>query len=1211
MKKFLVLPIALVGAAIFSACGETPVTPESATIALAPSAYTDTVGKLGTRWRIPEAYATDNLGNSYACNYQIKSPSGEEISANGGMVMLSEVGVYTVIYTLAGEIAECVPLTYTYRATKSGEYYAIVVEGEGFTAELGEYNSLPTAGVYSGEEKVEDCIFKIYDPENAETAVVDGGFVPTKRGEYTIVYQVANKNLDAETKSVTVSVTDTKAPVITMADLFGNLTYAQKMRLPEWSVTDASEVTVQSVLTDGNGNVVSVGEDGSFTVGMQGEYVWTISAVDAQGNTSEAQKIFTVNTYDENVKDGLLSDFDEAFYADDPSFVTEGKASIYQSVQADTSVEDGALKLAKGMGVSQIGLYFARLTEIEDETYFYLKIRSDASSIYLSRLTENKLYEMFDISSFGYSYEEKGWQTVWIKPEEIGLTGENSVGVQIVFDGGETCAVYLDEIGYRHNFVKYTIEDNLSLLELYAGEEYSATFTISSKDGDLDSSVLAVSSLDESAGEVIDGTFYAKKTGKVTIKVEYAQDAISLCTRYITLWVGDTILDTIAKTLGENEVVLWDRELYSHTLSELLIAEYNNPCEGDATYPEGWYLMTGKYSRLLRMNNHASGSGFRMTFAKPFTANKGCLKIKVQFDGESHARTILKFWSYNETNVENSMDYSGFVAGAQYIYVPVSKLANENGVVEGLQFAFTTGGWKMIGQITYDPDYVDYRIEENLSTLTLVEGNEYDLTQSISLDGEVIENADLRYTVQEEEYLTIENGKLTAKKHGTTSIAIGYYDEQGVCVYEKVIDVRVNKPIMEQLADSLTGDEVYMWNSALYTYAMSMLAIDKYTSEPISWTLYNTSVKDYACVRMSCANTGSGFKLTFPKERQYLTGCLRIRLIFDSDGQAASTTLKIFRYDETNSENGWSFTGFKGGNKNFVYIPVALLADGNGNIDGLQFAFTTGGWKMFADIMYMPNHSAYEVKENLTSLTLSSGGEYDVSVSATDNLAPMQNANIRYTVTDESVLKIENGKLFTLKSGVTEVKISVYAADDTTLLVEKTVSLTVGKSAMEELVDGLGENELARFDSALYLQTLSALTINKYNNAHANEWEFYKAANCIRYQPNWSGSGATINFVKPMSFTNATGYLKIKLYFDRDGSNGRIINIYKYGETDSTKFVAQYKEEISKGQTEIFVYIPVADLVDENGVLKGIQYTQYNPSGWSYIGAITYVAQLP
>ncbi|MBQ8284530.1 MAG: hypothetical protein IJX75_05505 [Clostridia bacterium] len=1222
MKKFLILPLVIGLAATFAACGETNTKVDNVTITLDSSVYVDTVGKIGTKWSIPEAYAKDGLGNSYRCDYVIKSPNGETIIANGGVITLSEIGAYTVTYTLSSDIAECESVTLTYYCTASGDLYTIMVENENaLVTEFGAYSVAPTAGVYVGNEKISDCIFRVYDAQNNEMTLINDGFIPTSVGEYTIVYESASAALDVESKTVTISVVDTQAPVITVGELIGNLKYAQTVKLPEWSVYDASEKTVQSVLTDGNGNAVTVDENDMFTVNVAKDYVWKITAEDVHGNKSEYEKTFVVDAYDENVAEGLLSDFDEDFYATESAFITDGKASVYTGVQAISSVVNGALKLQKGTGVSKIGLLFARWTEVTDSTYLYLKIKSNANTIYIGGLEENKLYEMTEVSSLGYSYEEQDWQTLWVKPETLGLTEGNFYGLQLVFDGQSDCAVYLDEIGYDHDFVEYTIETNLGQTDLYEGEEYPVELTISSKNGEISSSDIIVTTLDEDKATVVNGVFYAKQRGKTTLKVQFS-DGDKTMTKYLTLDVGGTVAEKIAKTLGEYDVVLWDSDLYTYMLSDLLIEEYNNPFGVDPAAPEGWYLDKSSYAWFVRMNCNAKGSGFRVQFAKPIAATTGCLKINVKFDSASHANTTLKIFGYDETNAENALEYSGFVSGSQDIYVPLSKLANADGVVEGLQFAFTTGGWKMISRMFYDSDYVDYRLTENLSGLTIVEGNEYDLTASIALDGETIENADLRYSVENEECLTIENGKLTAIQRGITTVTIEYYDATGACVFEKNIDVQVYKPIMEQIADSLGENEVFMWNSKLYEYAMSALTVDKYNSDPASWGLYNTDVKSYSCVRINVATNGSGFKLTFPKEREYTTGCLRIRLIFDSDGQGASSTLKIFRYDETDSANGWTFTGFKGGNENFVYIPVALLANTDGTIDGLQFAFTTGGWKMFSDITYLPNHSAYEITENLTSLTMASGEEYDVNVGATDNLVAVNNPDIRYTVADETVLKIANGKLSALKAGTTTVEIALYDTDGTTKLVSKTVTLTVGKSALEQLADSITDNEIHMWDSTLYTHTMGDLIIDGYNNpfkpvdGKPDGWYYWyttmgKNYDSIRVNADVGGSGMRLTFVKTLTF-NENGYLKIRLA----ARTYHTLHLYNYNETAATNGIVIKGSEVgmnsSNQDTWVTVYVPIKDFLNASGQIEGIQFAvedhNGSPSGWYGFCKIKYVA---
>jgi hypothetical protein len=67
--------------------------------------------------------------------------------------------------------------------------------------------------------------------------------------------------------------------------------------------------------------------------------------------------------------------------------------------------------------------------------------------------------------------------------------------------------------------------------------------------------------------------------------------------------------------------------------------------------------------------------------------------------------STLKVWRYDAMNTENEWSFNGATLGWKgginnFVYIPVAELTN-NGVLEGIQFAFAGGGNQMIGCITY------------------------------------------------------------------------------------------------------------------------------------------------------------------------------------------------------------------------------------------------------------------------------------------------------------------------------------------------------------------------------------------------------------------------------------------------------------------------------------------------------------------------------
>jgi hypothetical protein len=253
----------------------------------------------------------------------------------------------------------------------------------------------------------------------------------------------------------------------------------------------------------------------------------------------------------------------------------------------------------------------------------------------------------------------------------------------------------------------------------------------------------------------------------------------------------------------------------------------------------------------------------------------------------------------------------------------------------------------------------------------------------------------------------------------------------------------------------------------------------------------------------------------------------------------------------------------------------------------------------------------------LTSLTLAAEEEYTVTASATDNLVPILNPDIRYEVANESVLKIENGKLLALKAGTTTVKITLYGKDGTSELASKTVTLTVGKTALEQLGDSLGENQIHMWNTTLYEKTMSSLIIDNYNaplaptDGRPNGWYFAETNagqdySSIRINPSYGGSGFRLKFVKAQTF-DVSGYLKIRIV----AKANQILHLYNYNETDSTKGLVVKGSDEGWANGWATLYVPIESFLNEKGELEGIQFAFETATGWQYFGAITYVAELP
>lgn len=1188
------------------ACAKERYTPTQASIGLHDTQSLDSVMQLGVRYNLPVVYARDELGNSYACSFTVLDPNGKVVEVKGGLITPSVLGEYTVTYQVAQEGVTCEPFVLKLLCTKSGEQYVLALENGAttLTGELKESFAIPSAFVYLEGEKVNGCSVSVFNDENQKIALQDGAFIPEETGEYTLVYDSLDISYAVDSLTISVIVTDSKAPVVSMDEFTGALKYTKKSYLPNFTVTDASEFTVVSTLINANGEIVQVDSNNAFLVESKGDYTWRITVTDSVGNTDTVEKIFTVDTYDDSVETGLLADYEEEFYATDKAFITDGKVAVYTGVQAIASVQSGALRLQKGTGTSKVGLQFARWIEPSENTYVYLKIKSNAESIFVGGLNETKLFMLQELTSFGFSYAEKDWQTVWIKASDLGLTAKHFDGFQMVFDGVENCVVELAEIGYSNAYEVYDIESNLSSLsskkELLPDKAYNLEITVKNGQGtaltDLD---IVTVCLEEDKASLQDSVFFATKSGEVTLRVIVSKNGVELTRKYIKLNVQptlDEVLQTLQGKLGETGVALFDDNAYLRTILNSTLDDYN-AIHLDNQDNFRFREKNGKYFRVNGVG------GVRIAFASDSVYNQdGYLKVWVHFDNASVANTQkLLVCKYGATDTTNAVELTGFVNGSQYVYIPLKTLLNDDGTMDGLQFVFKSAGWTYLGEMTYDQSYVHYEWIESVSSIPyMLVDDELTLSASIKVNGTMKNGADIRYRVADETVAKIQNGKLKALKKGDAEVEIGYYENGKLCT-AKTVRVEILNSYAEKLVGTLNDNELAIWDSTVYEEMLSALSVTGYDA------MADYKILPEAKKLMLTPNgVGSGYTITFPKQNTYTSGYLKIGVYVDT---VMSQDIFVYKLLETDKnayvfqQHFASFEGAVGGKIFYMYIPVAELVDTDNLLKGVQIAVRYG--KIYiCDISYDADYVAYAISENISSLTIENGKSYDVSASVLLNGETVNGADIRYSVADESVLTIANGKLTAHKTGGTAVTIFYYDTDGESVLYSKEITLTVLKSITEQIADTLSENELALFNSALYAHTLSDLTVNGYNNPQTNEdYQIQWAQGNPLYKlvANANGTGHTVTFVKQNTYTD--GYLRIRVNFDNAyGVNGKSLYIFRFGEVDATKHIKFTNFTI--GQQ--YIYVPMSALVDENDILKGIQFS-FTGGTWSYIGEMTYV----
>lgn len=325
------------------------------------------------------------------------------------------------------------------------------------------------------------------------------------------------------------------------------------------------------------------------------------------------------------------------------------------------------------------------------------------------------------------------------------------------------------------------------------------------------------------------------------------------------------------------------------------------------------------------------------------------------------------------------------------------------------------------------------------------------------------------------------------------------------------------------------------------------------------------------------------------------------------------------RYDATSGRTPISTIAGTGTNSlawEYIYVPVAPFLNADDVLEGIQFSYAAGGQVYFGTIEYVP----YAINDSISTMSkVQKGVSYDISTTVTDldKGTVVEGADIRYTVANESILTIADGKLNALQSGSTKVTIKYYVND--ALKLTKVVSVEVTKSDLEIVADRLnasnqnGKNYLATYDCNEYKTAIiSNLTLT--GKTSTRNWSLANMGdiNYSSISSNDGGTGLSIKFANPLTVSG--GYLKIKI----GSSNGsQLLSFYKYGTTESSNAVSVAK--YMSGTTEVtsiptgwsVVYVPVENLLN-NGVLDGIQFIYENPKyGDFFFGVIEYVAEMP
>lgn len=966
---------------------------------------------------------------------------------------------------------------------------------------------------------------------------------------------------------------------------------------------------------------------------------------------------------DSDLQSGVVADYNEDFYLTDV-FTDYGKASIYRAEYPTVSLSqlDGdnkAIKLVKGENYAKIGLYFGAGIDkdITEFSYLAIKLKTDATEIYFAGLTDYKFYKMTDLATAtmgDFSYDENGYQTAYVKAQDLGLTKDYFDGVQLVFNGADGAFVEIDEISFVHDRKDYKFVSSVTKSELAYGDSMEIVTLLYLNGVQIESPILKYEipeQYEAFSSVTTDGTrsyFNALQAGKTALRITYydsdGQTVITSQDIPLNILSAREVVDRLASSLKTNEVVTWGDVNYKYAVQKTVFSSGNPDIYSVTVNPN--------YNQVRYINSNSDGEpaygSVRILFPGSPTYTDGYLRITCIFDGYNSNRAV-KVYKFNETDSNNPVAtfdaFTGTRGGVDrewYVWIiPASELVDQNGVLEGIQIV-NTSSWMNFGRIDYIPESEyepSYSVFDNVSALPFYENGESCTVESyLERDGFKLNNADyyIEITSSENAVMCVSGMEVTPLSSGTATITVSYYSDSTKQTLlasrstEVVIDTAENI-----LSATLTGNKLVAWDHVLYEKYVTdctvnglSMANESYQSfvnddftkgyyfDFVPASMVNDTQKDY---------DGSGRTIIFPVQKTYTDGYVKLKLV----SQGGNTfkgymTITVYKIGETEQNNYiLKATGndlLEGLTELEIYVPVNMLTNEEDLLCGLQIAVAGGGWTQIHEIYYVPEaeyQPTYTVSHNLLDLALAEGGS-EKTVTATmlyDGM--MVGSQFNYTATlsgdNDQVALVSGMKVTPVKEGEVTLTLTLKDKDDNDLAsVSEKLSVT---SLYDTITSTLGENEFVNWDNQLYMNYVSEGTVtgSQIDERYADQIKSDDLGNYFVFVPYNSdpGTGKTITF--PVQKVYTDGYVELTFLKEKNGNFAyyEFITIYKYGETDPKNYVLKgYGTDgySMKDTNVVTLRVPVGLLTDDQGVLKGLQFMA-GYCGYLHVYSIKYVPE--
>ncbi len=274
-------------------------------------------GEVGDVITLPSATAQDDVDGAVEAEVSVTGPDGIGIAVENNTFTAQTAGDYTVTYTASDKAGNDAVETFTIRISEKGEAVdnqapEITIDGEvPASGTVGSEVKLPSASATDNVDGSVAVHVWVTGPNGEAVTLTDNTFIPTEKGDYTVVYSASDERGNNSNQTYTVKVfaqgetIDLQAPEITIdGEVPATGTVGSEVKLPSATAQDNldGQVAVSIEVTGPDGAGVAV-KDNAFVPQTAGNYTVTYTASDEAGNDAVETFTIKVSPKDENTSD--------------------------------------------------------------------------------------------------------------------------------------------------------------------------------------------------------------------------------------------------------------------------------------------------------------------------------------------------------------------------------------------------------------------------------------------------------------------------------------------------------------------------------------------------------------------------------------------------------------------------------------------------------------------------------------------------------------------------------------------------------------------------------------------------------------------------------------------------------------------------------------------------------------------------------------------